>query len=87
MNINGKYVQYSKVFTTSVGVGFALHIIAVMALSCLVPDAGEVMLETLKLTAAIFSMTFFSYTGNSIAEKYISHKSQTNKTAGKSNVG
>lgn len=87
MKINGEYVQYSKAFTTVVGLSYLVQVVATIILVCKCEYASSALLEILQTTTGLFGLTFGCYTGNSAVEKYITKKASidialgTNKTS------
>ena len=90
MRIGEEYVQYSKLFTASVGIAYALQVIATIALVCIRPDAADYLIEILSTTTGLFGLVFGCYTGNSVVEKVNTTRktvSQITGTQSKSSCG
>lgn len=90
MKIGEEYVQYSKVFTASVGIAYALQVIATIALVCIRPDSADFLIEILSTTTGLFGLVFGCYTGNSVIEKVNTTKKAVSKftsTSSTSNCG
>ena len=79
MKIGESYVQYSKIFTAAVGLGYATQVIATMTMICLFPEVADYLIEVLGTTTSLFGLIFGCYTSNSVLEKF----STTRKTADK----
>lgn len=71
MKINGEYVQFSKLFTTVVGLSYFIQVVVTMILVCKCEYASSALLDILKTTTGLCGLTFGCYSGNSVAEKYI----------------
>lgn len=82
MKIGEEYVQYSKVFTASVGIAYALQVIATIALVCIRPDSADFLIEILSTTTGLFGLVFGCYTGNSVVEKVNSTRKTVNQITG-----
>lgn len=85
MNMQGKYVQYSKLFVTVFGLAYIAHVAATLILICTYPEQAEAFLETLEKTTGLFGIVFSCYTGNSAVEKYVVNKSQISAAIGGGN--
>lgn len=75
MEVNGKYIQYSKVFTGIAGVAYLIQVIAMIVLVCLCNYAADALLEILGTTTGLVGVIYGCYTGNSATEKVIRSKS------------
>lgn len=82
MKIGEEYVQYSKVFTASVGIAYALQVIATIVLVCIHPDSADYLIEILSTTTGLFGLVFGCYTGNSVVEKVNSTRKTVNQITG-----
>ena len=83
--MQGKYVQYSKLFVTVFGLAYIAHVAVTLILICTYPEQAEAFLETLEKTTGLFGIVFSCYTGNSAVEKYVVNKSQISAAIGGSN--
>lgn len=81
MKINGEYVQFSKLFTTVVGLSYFIQVIVTMILVCKCEYASSALLDILKTTTGLCGLTFGCYSGNSVAEKYIRNKDDASETS------
>ncbi len=59
MRIGESYIQYSKIFTAAVGLGYAIQVIATMTMICLFPEVAEYLLEVLSTTTSLFRTGFW----------------------------
>lgn len=82
MNLQGQYVQYSKLFVSVFGLAYIVHVAATLILICRYPEQSEAFLQTLEKTTSLFGIVFSCYTGNSAVEKYIVNKSQVSAALG-----
>lgn len=90
LKIGEEYVQYSKLFTASVGIAYALQVIATISLVCIRPDSADFLIEILSTTTGLFGLVFGCYTGNSVVEKVNTTRktvSQITGTQSKSSCG
>ena len=83
MRIGESYIQYSKIFTAAVGLGYAIQVIATMTMICLFPEVAEYLLEVLT-TTSLFGLVFGCYTSNSVLEKFSTAKKTVDKALGNS---
>lgn len=79
MNIRGSYVQYSKVFTSLVGLAYFAQVVATIILVCTADYASDALIEILKTTTGVMGVVFGCYSGNSAVEKVVT-KSSTKTT-------
>ena len=79
MKIGESYIQYSKIFTAAVGLGYAIQVVATMIMICLFPEVAEYLLEVLSTTTSLFGLVFGCYTSNSVLEKFSTAKKTVDK--------
>ena len=84
MLLNGKYIQYSKLFVGIAGLVYLVQLISTTILVCTCNYAANALLEIFATTTGLVGVFFGCYTGNSAAEKYLNTKNQNtqNKTSG-----
>ena len=76
MNIRGKYVQYSKVFTSLAGLAYITQVIVTIVLVCTADYAADALIEILKTTTGVMGIIFGCYSGNSAVEKVVTKSTQ-----------
>lgn len=77
MNIRGKYVQYSKVFTSVAGMAYIIQVIITIILVCTADYASDPLIEILKTTTGVMGIVFGCYSGNSAVEKVVAKSQST----------